>query len=131
MKPTPVFCKKEHQFLRELLLKSKNDSNAKEARLLSQELDRAIISEESILDNSIIRINSHVTIEDVKSNKEIKVQIVLPSLANVKEGKISILAPLSVAIIGFKKNDQVDWELPAGIKTLKITEVNNTVVSHS
>jgi regulator of nucleoside diphosphate kinase len=80
MKPTPVFCKKEHQFLRELLLKSKNDSNAKEARLLSQELDRAIISEESILDNSIIRINSHVTIEDVKSNKEIKVQIVLPSL---------------------------------------------------
>ncbi|WP_417942090.1 GreA/GreB family elongation factor [Flavobacterium sp. RS13.1] len=131
MKPTPVFCKKEHQFLRELLLKSKNDSNAKEARLLSQELDRAIISEESILDNSIIRINSHVTIEDVKSNKEIKVQIVLPSLANVQEGKISILAPLSVAIIGFKKNDQVDWELPAGIKTLKITEVNNTVVSHS
>lgn len=131
MKPTPVFCKKEHQFLRELLLKSKNDSNAKEARLLSQELDRAIISEESILDNSIIRINSHVTIEDLKSNKEIKVQIVLPSLANVQEGKISILAPLSVAIIGFKKNDQVDWELPAGIKTLKITEVNNTVVSHS
>ncbi|MBZ4042569.1 GreA/GreB family elongation factor [Flavobacterium hibisci] len=131
MKPTPIFCKKEYQFLRELILKSKNDSNAKEAGLLSQELDRAIISEESILDNSIIRINSHVTIEDVRSNKQMKIQIVLPSLANVQERKISILAPLSVAIIGFKENDQVDWELPSGIKTLKIIEVNNTIVSHS
>lgn len=131
MKPTPIFCKKEYQFLRELILKSKNDSNAKEAGLLSQELDRAIISEESTLDNSIIRINSHVTIEDVKSNKQMKVQIVLPSLANVQDRKISILAPLSVAIIGFKENDQVDWELPSGIKTLKIIEVNNTIVSNS
>ena len=131
MKPTPIFCKKEYQFLRELILKSKNTENSKEAGLLSQELDRAIISEESILDNSIIRINSYITIEDVKANKQMKIQIVLPSLANVQERKISILAPLSVAIIGFKENDQVDWELPAGIKTLKIIEVNNSVVSHS
>lgn len=131
MKPTPVFCKKDYQFLRELILKSKNDINAKEAGQLSQELDRAIISEESIYDNSIIRINSHVTIEDVKANKQMKIQIVLPSLSDVKERKISILAPLSVAIIGFKENDQVDWELPAGIKTLKIIEVKNTVESNT
>lgn len=131
MKPTPVFCKKDYQFLRELILKSKNDTNSKEVGLLSQELDRAIISEESLLDNSIIRINSHVTIEDVKANKQMKIQIVLPSLSDIKERKISILAPLSVAIIGFKENDQVDWELPAGIKTLKIIEVNNASVSNS
>lgn len=131
MKPTPIFCKKEYEFLRELILKSKNTENSKEAGLLSQELDRAIISDESILDNSIIRINSYITIEHVKANKQMKIQIVLPSLANVQERKISILAPLSVAIIGFKENDQVDWELPAGIKTLKIIEVNNSVVSHS
>lgn len=131
MKPTPIFCKKEHQFLRELILKSKNDSNAKEAGLLSQELDRAIISEESILENSIIRINSYVTVEDVKANKQIKIQIVLPSLSDVKERRVSILSPLSVAIIGFKENDQVDWELPSGVKTLKIIEVNNNISSHS
>ena len=126
MKPIPTFCKTDYQLLRELILKSKNETNAKESGQLSQELDRAIISKESVLDNSIIRINSHVTIEDVKANKQMKIQIVLPSLANVTERKISILAPLSVAIIGFKENDQVDWELPAGIKTLKIIAVENT-----
>jgi len=125
MKPTPTFCKTDYHLLRELILKSKNSINAKEIGQLSHELDRAIISKEAVLDSSIIRINSHVTIEDVKANKQMKIQIVLPSLAYVKEGKISILAPLSVAIIGFKENDEVDWELPAGIKTLKIIAVSN------
>ncbi|MBP1222757.1 GreA/GreB family elongation factor [Flavobacterium sp. 1355] len=125
MKPTPTFCKTDYQFLRELILKSKNSTNTKEANQLSQELDRAIISKEDELDSSVIRINSFVTIEDVKAKKQMKIQIVLPSIADVKEGKISILAPLSVAIIGFKENDEVDWELPAGIKTLKIIAVSN------
>ena len=131
MKPTPTFCKTDYQFLRELILKSKNSTNSKEIGQLSHELDRAIISKESIMDPSIIRINSIVTIEDVKANKQMKIQIVLPSSSDVKEGKISILAPLSVAIIGFKENDEVDWELPAGIKTLKIIAVSNTPISHS
>jgi regulator of nucleoside diphosphate kinase len=131
MKPTPIFCKTDYQLLRELILKSKNETNAKEVGQLAQELDRAIISEENTLDSSIIRIGSHVTIEDVKANKQMKIQIVLPSLANLTEKKISILAPLSVAIIGFKENDQVDWELPAGIKTLKIIAVDNSTSDHS
>ena len=125
MKPTPTFCKTDYQFLRELILKSKNSTNTKEANQLSQELDRAIISKGDELDSSVVRINSFVTIEDVKTKKQMKIQIVLPSMADVKEGKISILAPLSVAIIGFKENDEVDWELPAGIKSLKIIAVSN------
>ncbi|MCV9930083.1 GreA/GreB family elongation factor [Flavobacterium sp. LS1R49] len=127
MKPTPTFCTTDYQLLRELILKSKNATNSKEVGQLAQELDRAVVSKGDILDSSIIRINSHVTIEDVKANKQMKIQIVLPSHADVKEGRISILAPLSVAIIGFKENDEVDWELPAGIKTLKIIAVSNVL----
>ena len=127
MKPTPTFCATDYQLLKELILKSKNATNSKEVGQLAQELDRAVISKGDTLDNSIIRINSHVTIEDVKAKKQMKIQVVLPSNADVKEGRISILAPLSVAIIGFKENDEVDWELPAGIKTLKIIAVSNTL----
>jgi regulator of nucleoside diphosphate kinase len=114
-----------------LILKSKNSTNAKEIGQLSQELDRAKIIKENELDHSVIRINSYVTIEDVKAGKQMKIQIVLPSMADIKQNKISILAPLSVAIIGFKENDQVDWELPAGLKTLKIIAVDNSDVANS
>ena len=69
MKPTPTFCKSDYQFLRELILKSKNATNAKEIGQLSNELDRAVIRKESELDSSTIRINSHVIIEDVKAKK--------------------------------------------------------------
>lgn len=126
MKPTPILTITDYNILRELTKKAKDSSNIREIALLTQELDRAIINEENFLDESIIRINSHVVIEDVKTQKQMSIQIVMPSQSNLKEGKISILAPLCVAVIGFKENDEVEWQLPSGIKTLKVIAVNNS-----
>jgi len=126
MKPTPILTITDYNMLRELTKKAKDSSNIREIALLTQELDRAIINKEDILDETIIRINSHVVIEDVKTQKQMSIQIVMPSQSNLKEGKISILAPLCVAVIGFKENDEVEWQLPSGIKTLKVIAVSNS-----
>lgn len=126
MKPIPTLTITDYNMLRELAKNAKDSTNIREIALLIQELDRAIINEENILDESIIRINSHVVIEDLKTNKQMSIQIVMPSQSNLKEGKISILAPLCVAVIGFKENDEVEWQLPSGIKTLKVIAVNNS-----
>ncbi|MNF72068.1 Transcription elongation factor GreA [compost metagenome] len=126
MKPTPVFTITDYNILRELAKNAKDSTNITEIALLTQELDRGTISKEDFFAETIVRINSHVVIEDVATHKQMKIQIVMPSQSDIKEGKVSILAPLSVAIIGFKENDQVEWKLPAGIKTLKIIAVINT-----
>ncbi|UFH45172.1 GreA/GreB family elongation factor [Flavobacterium galactosidilyticum] len=125
MKPTPVLTSTDYNILRELTKNAKDSTNIREIALLTQELDRAIINKDGVVDQSIVRMNSQVTIEDVKSKQQMKVQIVMPSQANLKEGKVSILAPLCVAIIGFKENEEVEWQLPSGIKTLKIINVIN------
>lgn len=125
MKPTPVLTSTDYNILRELTKNAKDSTNIREIALLTQELDRAIINKDGVVDQSIVRMNSQVTIEDVKSKQQMKVQIVMPSQANLKEGKVSILAPLCVAIIGFKENEEVEWQLPSGIKTLKIITVVN------
>lgn len=125
MKPIPTFTVAEHQLLRNLAKQNITSSNAKDMTLLNGELDRAVIIKDGVIEKNIIRINSLVTVEDMSAKRQMKFQIVLPSLANVKENKVSILAPLSIAIIGFKENDQVEWELPAGTKTLKIVAVEN------
>lgn len=125
MKPTPVLTITDYNILRELTKNAKDSTNIREIALLTQELDRAIINKEGVVDESIVRMNSQVTIEDVNSKQQMKVQIVMPSQSNLKEGKVSILAPLCVAIIGFKENDEVEWQLPSGIKTLKIIAVAN------
>jgi len=125
MKPIPTFTAAEYRLLRNLAKKSITSSNAKDMTLLNGELDRAIIIKDGVIEKNIIRINSFVTVEDRSAKRQMTFQIVLPSLANVKENKVSILAPLSIAIIGFKEKDQVEWELPAGTKTLKIIAVEN------
>lgn len=126
MKPTPVLTITDYNILRKLVRNAKDSTNIREIALLTQELDRAIIKKEGVLDESIIRINSHVTVEDITTKQQMNIQIVMPSQSNIKDGKVSILAPLSVAIIGFKENDEVEWQLPAGIKNLKIITVSNT-----
>lgn len=126
MKPTPILTITDYNVLRELTKKAKDSSNIREIALLTQELDRAIINKQDMLDDTIIRINSHVVVEDVKTQKQMSIQIVMPSQSNLKEGKVSILAPLCVAVIGFKENDEVEWQLPSGIKTLKIIAVTNS-----
>ncbi|MES2574610.1 MAG: GreA/GreB family elongation factor [Bacteroidota bacterium] len=125
MKPTPVLTMTDYTILRKLVKNAKDATNIREIALLTQELDRAIVSKEDVLDQTIIRINSFAIIEDINSKQQMKIQIVMPSQSNLKEGKISVLAPLSVAIIGFKENDQVDWLLPSGNKALRIITVMN------
>lgn len=126
MKPTPVLTITDYNILRKLVKNAKDSTNIREIALLTQELNRAIIKKEGVLDESIIRMNSHVTVKDIKTKQQMNIQIVMPSQSNIKDGKVSILAPLSVAIIGFKENDEVEWQLPAGIKNLKIITVSNT-----
>ena len=125
MNPTPIITISDYTILRKLTKNAKDSTNIREIALLTQELDRAIINKGDLLDKTIIRINSHVTIEDVAINKPMKIQIVLPSQSNIKEGKVSVLAPLCIALIGFKENDEVEWQLPSGIKNLKIIAVTN------
>lgn len=126
MKPIPTLTINDYAILRELVKNAKDSTNIREIALLTQELDRAIIKKENILDETIIRINSHVIIKDVITDNQTSFQIVMPSQSNIKEKKVSILAPLCVAVIGFKENDEVEWQLPSGIKTLKVIAVTNS-----
>ena len=125
MKPIPTFTSSDHKLLKKITKTNLSATSAREIKLLMEELERGNIVEDNAIENDIIRINSEVIIEEMSTQKQMKFQIVLPSQANIKESKYSVLVPLSVAIIGFKVNDQVDWELPAGKKTLKVIAVNN------
>lgn len=125
MKPTPVLTATDYEILRKLVKNAKDATNIREIALLTEELNRAVITEDNTIDKNIIRLNSHAIVEDISNKKQMKIQIVMPSQSNIKEGKVSILAPLCVAIIGFKENDIIDWILPSGSKTLKIITVSN------
>ena len=54
-----------------------------------------------------------------------ELMIVTPDRANIKEKKISIMAPIGTALIGFRQGQKVKWKVPAGYKMFTILEVSN------
>ncbi|MCL9771107.1 GreA/GreB family elongation factor [Flavobacterium sp. HXWNR69] len=124
MKPIPNFTKHDFNLLSEMIKNSINVSNSKDLLLLKQELERGAIHKDDAVEEKFIKINSNVVIEDLATKREMKFQIVLPSMANIKEQKVSVLATLSIAVIGFKENDEIEWDLPGGKKMLKIKSID-------
>jgi regulator of nucleoside diphosphate kinase len=54
---------------------------------------------------------------------------VTPDKANIKEQKISIFAPIGTALIGFRRGQKINWQVPAGKKTFTIVEVSNEMAT--
>ena len=121
----PVLSEKDFQIIHDLIKNQSAVQQTKEIRYLSEELKKAKIVKDDKIGSDIVQMNSYVQIEDPESGKIMDFQIVVPSQANLQDKKISILAPIGIALIGFKKNQIVEWQMPAGKKTMKITEVNN------
>ncbi len=92
---------------------------------LSGELKKAQIVEDDTLPTDIVRLDSTVVIKDLLTNREMTVKIVLPQHADIKQKKVSVLAPVGTALIGFKKDQTVSWMVPSGRKDFKIMNVIN------
>ncbi|MES2419228.1 MAG: GreA/GreB family elongation factor [Bacteroidota bacterium] len=41
----------------------------------------------------------------------------------MKQQKVSIFAPISIALLGYQTGDLIRWEMPDGIKEFKILNV--------
>ena len=93
---------------------------------LYKELKKAQIVDPEDFPSDVVRLNSTVTVKDLQTKRDIKITIVLPQQADIKKKKVSVLAPIGTALIGFSKGRQVSWEVPAGIKDFKIMEVDNS-----
>ena len=96
---------------------------------LSGELKKAQIVEDDSMSADIVRLGSTVVIKDLVTRRDMTVTIVLPSKADIKQKKVSVLAPIGTAIIGFRKGQVVSWNVPSGKKDFKIVDVNNENLS--
>jgi regulator of nucleoside diphosphate kinase len=118
----------------ELLKKHYKDANLSEfnKKRLLDELTTAHIIDDGYLPEDVVCLKSKVEFKEIVSGQQYSFRIVLPSEANIKEGKISVFAPLAIALLGCRQGARVDWEMPAGIKTFEILKVTqNKIPSNS
>lgn len=92
---------------------------------LSSELKRAVIVNKDAFPRHTVRLGSKVSVLDLDTNKVLEFAIVMPAHADMHQNKISILTPMGAALIGFRKGEEVQWKVPAGLKRFRILDVSN------
>lgn len=99
------------------------DSNTPYMNKLEDELDRANIVDPKEIPMDAITMRSKVRLKDLESRKEMIYSLVFPHEADADEGRISVLAPVGTAMIGYRVGDIIEWEVPSGLRRLKVEEV--------
>lgn len=119
-----ILEKKEYVFLKRLLNVSSyyKDQNTKDSlKKLSVELNNALIYDNEEMPDDVIRFNSIIIVQSGTWQTEF--QLVIPTERNISANKISILATMGSAVMGYAAGDSVSWSFPNGTKELKITSV--------
>ena len=90
---------------------------------LKRELDRAVVVEFAKILADIITMNSTALLADLQTGEEIILTLVYPHHAYLPEGRISVLAPIGMAILGCRQGQTVEWEVPDGIRSLRVDRI--------
>ncbi|MEQ7799408.1 GreA/GreB family elongation factor [Pedobacter sp. ASV1-7] len=114
--------KSDFKLLKEHLEKSNMSAYNKEK--LREELKAATIYTEEELPLDVVCLKSEARIANVKTGKEFTFKLVMPEEANIKVQKVSVFAPIGIALFGYRTGDSINWEMPDGIQEFKILEVN-------
>ena len=117
------------------LLSSGSDASHDSAHLreLRAELERAIIVSPREIPAGVITMYSLATVFDVTGGARREITLVYPHEAQPSEGRISVLAPLGTALLGYREGDEVEWLMPGGMRRLRIESVRSsheTTVRH-
>jgi regulator of nucleoside diphosphate kinase len=95
-----------------------------ELHALEGELRRAEIVTPEAISSDVITMNSRAELVDLETNEVMQFTLVLPRDAKIDEGKISVLAPLGTAMLGYRVGDEFEWHVPYGVRRLKVTNVH-------
>lgn len=90
---------------------------------LERELDRAAVVESSEIPADTITMNSTTLLVDIETGEEMILTLVYPDHAYIPEGRISVLAPVGMAILGCRQGETVKWEVPEGIRAWRVDSI--------
>ncbi|MCH8616606.1 GreA/GreB family elongation factor [Sphingomonas sp. SM33] len=92
--------------------------------MLLEEIERAELHDPDTMPPGHVRLNSHVTFIDEKTEELREVQIVLPADANIEKGRISILTPMGAALYGLGEGHTIRWpDLFGNYRPIRIVRV--------
>jgi len=91
--------------------------------ILKEELDRGRVVAADEVPNGVVTMHSRVRVRDLKADESESYTLVYPDEADINDGKLSVLAPLGIALLGTKVGQLIKFDAPAGHRQLKVEEI--------
>lgn len=90
---------------------------------LEDELSHAEVVPPEEIPNDVVTMNSRVCLVDQENQEEKILTLVFPKDADISRGKISVLAPIGTAMLGYRTGSVFQWDVPAGKKHFKVAKI--------
>lgn len=92
-------------------------------RDLKQELDRAVVVAATDIPPNVVTMNSRVSLRDLDTDELAEYTLVFPGSADIRRGRLSVLAPIGTALLGCQEFDTIEWKVPVGVKRFRIDRI--------
>jgi regulator of nucleoside diphosphate kinase len=90
---------------------------------LDDELERARIVPPSEIPADVVTMNSELALRDLDTGEEMVFRLVFPAEANADQHRISVLAPLGTAVLGYRAGDTIEWVVPGRTRRVRVEKV--------
>ena len=98
--------------------------NEKKIAELETKLSNAQILDDTNIPKDEALIGATVKLKDLGSKEEVQYTLVSELEADFSQGKISVTSPVAKGLLGHKRNEIVEIEVPAGILKYKILKIS-------
>lgn len=90
---------------------------------LEDELARARVVSPSDLPPDVVTMDSELLLVDVDTGEEIRMRVVFPGAADIERGRVSVLAPVGLAVLGSREGEELKWPTPSRVRRFRIARV--------
>ena len=92
---------------------------------LGAALEHAKVVSSEELPPDVVSMHSTVRIADVATGDEATYTLVYPASADAASRKVSILAPIGLALLGRREGEEVEPRAPGGVRRLRIVKLEH------
>lgn len=87
---------------------------------LEEELERGHVVAAKEVPADVITMNSRALLQDEQTGEQFTYALVFPADADPSKGKLSVLAPVGTAMLGYSVGQTIEWPTPGGMRRLKV-----------
>lgn len=113
----------DQERLEKLVETARHGAQAEYIQKLEEELLRAHIVPADEIPQDVVTMHSRVLLTDLDSGEKLECTLVFPHQADTRQNKISVLAPIGTAMLGYRAGDTFAWQVPRGTRRMRITRV--------